>query len=139
MRLQVARLKQRFFPAEWRTRCLEMLDHADALFADEICWPAIREKVEAGVFLIKGGKASRVANTDLKAANLVLELVARVAEGRIAFEDKHIYRGVLSFEGKSYRSIAEIALRELYENGQLDYEEMEERLEQIDEAVKAAG
>ena len=139
MRLQIASFKQRLFPAEWRARCLEMLDHSDALFADELCWSSVKEQVRSGVLLTKGDKAAKIAGNDLEAANLVLDLIARLAERQISFGDHHIYRGVLSMTGKSYRSIAEIALHELHENGRLDYEEMEERLEQIDEAVNAAG
>ncbi|MES2000713.1 MAG: hypothetical protein V4444_00125 [Pseudomonadota bacterium] len=139
MRLQVASLKQRLFPAEWRARCLEMLDHADSVFGDEICWRTLKEQVRRGVLLTKGDKVAKFATNDLDAANLVLDLIARMSERQVTFGENHIYRGVLSFTGKSYRSIAEIALHEMHENEALDYDELEERLEQIDEAVKAAG
>lgn len=139
MRLQAASLKQHLFPAEWRARCLEMLDHSDALFEDELCWPDVKEQVRRGVLLSKGDNAAKFASNDLDAANLVLDLISRLAQRQVTFGEHHIYRGVLSMTGKSYRSIAETALHELHENEHLDYEELEELLEQIDEAVKAAG
>lgn len=123
----------------WRARCLEMLDHAVSVFGDEICWRTLKEQVRRGVLLTKGDKVAKFATNDLDAANLVLDLIARMSERQATFGENHIYRGVLSFTGKSYRSIAEIALHEMHENEALDYDELEERLEQIDEAVKAAG
>ena len=139
MRSQLAQLKQRLFPAEWRTRCLEMLDDADAMFSDELCWSSVKERVRRAILLTNREKASRMAKDDIGAANIVLGVIAFLSERQISLGEKHIYRGVLSFEGKSYRAIAEIALQELHENGWLDYEQMQERLKQIDEAVKSAG
>lgn len=139
MRLQLAQLKQRLCPAEWRVRCLEMLDHADAMFSDELCWSSEKDRVRRAIMLTKGKKASLIAKDDLGAANLILGVIASLSEREIFFGDKHIYRGVLSFEGKSYRAIAEIALHELHENGWLDYEQLQERLELTDERVKSAG
>jgi len=139
MRLQLAQLKQRFFPSAWRSQCLEMLDDADPIFGDELCWPSEKDRVRYGILLAGGEKASRIAKDDLGAANFVLSLIAMLAESQIASGDKHIDRGVLNPEGKSYRAIAETALYELREYELLDYEQLEDRLERLAEVVNATG
>lgn len=135
---RIGELRQRWFPDSDISRGLRALEWCDDVFGDELVWEDVKARVRFGLLSVRL-KGRTVLSDDNKAARLILTLIKDVSISQFQHGNLHIYRGVLGFDGKSYRDIAEIALSHLHEGDWLDYEEYQAELEHIAELVKAVG
>ena len=138
-KLRLAELRQRFFPKRSITLSLQALEWCDDYFGSELMWPDVRGRLWGGIMLSDTAKREKFITDELKASRFLLDLSYHSAFNHIRFGERHVYRGILGFDGQSFRNIAEMALSQLYENDWLDYEEYKGRLDEIDAAVKAVG
>ena len=117
---------------------LQALEQCDALFEDELMWPELRENIRPMLLQPTEGRSAYVVD-EYAAGKFVIAVIAKHAANQIALGGFHVYRGILGFDGQSLRNIAEEALSYLHEIDVLSYETYQERLEEIEEAVKNAG
>jgi hypothetical protein len=133
-----AELRQRLFPNKAISLSLKALEWCDELYRDQIMWPGLRGIIRP-TLMTTSSKRNDIVEDDYSAARLVLSIVASVAEREVGSGRFHVYRGILDQDGESLRFIAEEALRQLQDSGWLDYDEWQDRIDQIDERVRDAG
>ena len=134
----LTQLKHRLFPNQVTTLLLRKLDDCDNYFRDELMWPAVKDGVRPRLYR-STSKRDALVTDDIKAGRMVMMLVADYCERQVCSGMMHVYRGVLGFDGKSVRNIAEEAIRYLNDYEYLDYDDYRERLDRIEEFVKGAG
>ncbi len=101
-------------------------------------WPDLRTIIRLTLMTISS-KRTEIIKDDYSAAHLVLSIVVSVAEREVGSGRFDLYRGILDHDGESLRFIAEEALQQLRDGGWMEYNEWQDRIEQIDERVRDAG
>lgn len=133
-----AELRQRVRPDPAIARGLQALEWCDDVFGGELMWPDVKRRVRYSVLVTKA-KGRAYLSDDEKAARLVLSIIAAYCTEQIVTGLRHVYRGHLGIDGQSLRDIAELALSHLESSGWIDYETYQDRLTEINFAVKNAG
>lgn len=135
---KLAELKQRLLPNKATALLIQALSHCDDYFGEELMWPGVRDCIQPGLYK-SSAKRDNLITDDMKAARMVMDVIARYAESQVSTGMMHTYRGILGFDGQSVRNIAELALNYLHDYEYLDYEDYQDALERLDERVKGAG
>lgn len=115
----------------------EALEESDLFLGDEVAWIEIRAVIER--------ELEKPLPHDLEFGKpkhphryLTLVLWGLVTE-KLMSGELHIYRGVLSGRGQSYRSIAEKLTSQMIAFGDLKGSQDEEELAELDEVISKEG
>ena len=113
------------------------LKECDVFFRDEIAWPEIRGIIERQ---LERPLSPNLVFEKPKHLHRYLTLVLwRLVTEKLTSGELHIYRGVLSGRGHSYRSIAEELASHMIAYGDLRGSQSDEELTALDEGISEVG
>lgn len=136
-------LLQRFRSKEGEAEelLLNALNDISDQFQNEasICFPTIRKQVLDILSMSKKQGILRQSIQDTTPEGRILHMIAAICFDRIGTGRYHVYRGALSHEGNSLRSIYLIAINQLEKRSVMPPEEAEVSRVSMNEIVKETG
>lgn len=133
-----AKFRQRLFQIKAIFESLKALEWCVELYRHQIRWLDLRGIIHPT--LIKASdERIEIVKDHYSASRFFLSIVASLAEREVKGGRFHVYCGILDNDGESLRFIAEGALRQLQDSRWMDYDDWQDRIDQIDERVRDAG
>ncbi len=120
-----------------KSQLLEALKENDIFFGDEIAWGEIRAVIEQE--LRKPLPEAVQFEKPRHPHRYLTPTLWRFVTDKLLSGELHIYRGVLSGRGQSYRSIAEELMSHMIANGDFKASEADDELFDLDEAIRNEG